>query len=787
MIETGENPSVKTHAIASAESVESPIVSENRKPGTRDYLLTQPSKAGEVEGYATQVSALEGDVVTLCVSVNRAQNVRCDVYRVGYYQGRGARLVQGGLMAAVTPQPMPSASASTGLLECQWASAFTLTIDDGFVTGYYLCKLTNDDGFESYVPFIVRESTRVAPLLVQASVTTWQAYNAWGAVSLYVNQLPASAGFTSSRGYQVSFDRPYAWNADIGSIEYGLVRFLEERGYDVAYVTNPDIDRFASLLENRKLFITSGHDEYWSVAERDAVQAARDAGLNLAFFSGNTAYRRIRYESSGSGAPGRVMTCYKSDSLDPHQNAPDTTNDFGKAPYARPENELLGVLWSGWVNMSGFPLLVADAEHWIYEGTGLAVNDSLGHVLGYEWDVVENNSVAPKGVEIVCDSPALHEYGYILRATSTVYYPTSSSFVFAAGSIGWCDGLGTSGIANASMQRVGENILRRAGLLPQTQATPALLPPPEVATSTSARVVGGSKEGHNGNVDGAADSARFRAPSGVAAGPNGELYVCDTGNGTIRKISRDGSVQTLVGHGVKGSPWMSTPIGIVVDAAGVVYFSDAGTHRIYSLDQHGSAQVIAGDAAGFVDAEDPSQATFDMPRGLALDPSGALYVADFRNDAIRRIDRTGVKTVVSNAGGPTAVAVAADGTIYYVGTWNAYIVRVAPDGTRTVLANPSQTFGDLGGPGVDARFRPVDGLVLTELGLIFSDTGNNRVRALLFDQENFVWTLLGTGTAGTNVGSGASTQLIFPRGLTAYGSGYAVADAANHRIVAFEV
>ncbi len=785
-MEAGENPSRLTHAVASPQPVESPIVCENRKTGTRNYVLSKPALSGEVEGYASEVSAAAGDTLSLFVSVKRPQNVRCDVYRLGHYQGRGARLVQGGLMAQVAPQSMPSASAKTGLLECVWTSAFELPIDQSFVTGYYLCKLTNDDGFESYVPFIVRESTRVAPLLVQASVTTWQAYNTWGGVSLYENALPASVGFTGERGYQVSFDRPYASDADIGSVEHGLVRFLEERGYDVAYVTNVDIDRTPSLLQNRKLFATAGHDEYWSVVERNSLEAARDEGLNLAFLSGNTAYRRIRYEASSSGAASRVMTCYKSDSLDPHRNAPDTTNDFGKAPFARPENELLGVLWSGWVNMTGYPLLVADPTHWLYEGTGVALNDSLGHVVGNEWDVVSDNSVAPKQVEIVADSPAIHEIGYIARATSTVYYPTHKSFVFAAGTICWCDGLGTPGLANPRLQRVAENILRRAGMLPELEAEPAQLPAPEIATSTSARVIAGVS-GASGSEDGPVKTARFRCPAGVAAGPNGELYICDTANAAIRRLTASGTVDTLVGHAVHGSPRLSTPIGIVADANGVVYFSDSTTNRLYSIDRHGIAKTFAGDAAGFLDDADPSKATFNMPRGLALDASGALYVADFRNDAIRRIDASGVKTVVTNAGGPTAVAVAADGTIYYIGTWNAYIVRVTPDGKRTVLANPSQIFGDLSGSGATSRFRAMDGLLLTELGLIFADTGNNRVRSLLFDDESFVWTLLGTGEAGTNVGAGAETQLIFPRGLCAYGSGYAVADAANHRILGFEV
>jgi streptogramin lyase len=776
---------VGTHEINPAHELESPIKLENRLTGTSAYTLTRPALTNEVEGYASDSSVAAGETLRIYVNVSKAQGVRADVYRIGYYQGLGARLVKSLASVAVSPQPMPTADSSTGLLECHWQSAFDLQIEASFINGYYLCKLTNDDGMQSYVPFIVRESGRLAPLLVQASVTTWQAYNNWGGVNLYINHLPDSVGFNGPRGFQVSFDRPYAPGVDIGWIEHAFVRYLEQKGYDIGYVTNVDLDRSPELLNNRRLFATCGHDEYWSLTERNAVQSARDAGLSLAFFSGNTAYRRIRLDGSSSGAARRVITCYKSGSLDPHGRALDTTADAESAPNPRPENEIVGVLWAGWANMRGFPLLVSNPDHWIYESTGVEANDTLAHVVGYEWDTSRDNSVSPAGLEVVTDSPVLHEYGYITRAQSTVYYPTPTSFVFAAGTISWGEGLSAPGVVEPRLQRVTENILARAGLFPEAILEVPRQPSSEAGSSDRSSIIAGS--GVAGDANGPAPAAEFNAPGGVAAGPNGELYVCDTGNNLVRKISADGRVTTIAGKKAHGQPSLNTPTGVVVDSSGVVYFSDTNHHRILYISPDGAVKLLAGGTQGFADNVNPRKASFNMPRGLAVDASGVLYVADFHNHAIRRIDDSGVTTVVSNAGGPTAVAVAADGTIYYLASWSGSIVRVSPDGAQATLANPNEILGDQSGPGAAAALRPGEGLCLTALGLVFSDTGNNRIRGLLFDEQNTVWTLLGNGQAGTAVGSGAETRVNMPRGLTPFNGGFAVADCANHRIVWFAV
>lgn len=779
-----EASAIGTHRIVPAKPIETPIRIENRLPGTRDFALQRPAYERQVEGYASTTSARLGDAVRIAVNVSRAQGVRWDLYRIGYYQGLGARLVSSGPAVQVGPQPEPSINPSTGLLECAWATAFELIVDASWLSGYYLLKLTSDDGFESHVPLVIRESGRTAPLLMQANVTRWQAYNLWGGVNLYVNHTPSPKVFTALRGYQVSFDRPYAATPDASMlIEHSMVRWLEQHGYDVAYVTNIDIDSEPELLEGRQLYMTAGHDEYWSLTERNALQDARDQGLSMAFFSGNTAYRRIRLDPSALGVPRRVITCYKDASLDPLRDAPDNTANYNDAPHPRPENGMLGVLWAGWGTLEGFPYVVSAPDHWIYEGTGVNAGDSLGSIVGYEWDMVSNNHVSPANLEVVAASPALHEYGYTSQHHSTVFYPTPASFVFAAGTIGWARGLFDEGVANVRVQRVTENILARAGLLPEAPVQHPAIAEYALRIVARSRVVAGT--GKPGHEDGKATNARFRSPSGLAVGPDGDLYVCDTGNNQVRKISSDGHVSTVLGTGdIK----LQTPTGIAVDEGGNVYVSDTGTSRIIYLGNDGSSSVLSGRAHVQDRTDDPDRgkARFNLQRGLSIDAT-SIYIADFRNDSIRRMDRTtgAVSTIVTYAGGPTAVTVGPDGSLYYLATWLGAIIRVSSRGERTVLANKTQIFGDRDGPGARAALRPADGLILTQDGLVFTDTGNNRVRALVLDEQNTVVTLLGNGRGGDAVGDGSVTELCLPRAIAAVSDGYVVADTMNHRILHF--
>ena len=137
----------------------------------------------------------------------------------------------------------------------------------------------------------------------------------YGGSDLY----PGGLGPDNGRAHKISYNRPFATRKDnagrdfLFSNEYPMIRFLEQNGYDVSYTTDVDTDRRGQLLTNHKVFLSVGHDEYWSGQQRANVEAARDAGVNLAFFSGNEVYWKTRWENSvdGHGTPYRTLVCYK--------------------------------------------------------------------------------------------------------------------------------------------------------------------------------------------------------------------------------------------------------------------------------------------------------------------------------------------------------------------------------------------------------------------------------------------------------------------------------------------
>ncbi len=775
-----------------------PIARENALPGTDRWLMTRAAEDHEVEGYTSKVSVAQGESFTLHVNVSAAHDVRWEAYRLGWYRGDTARLVAEGASRRVEPQPACPIARSTGLVECAWAATFTITPDATWTTGEYLLKLVRDDGFEQYATVIVRDDRRVAPLLFQASVNTWQAYNDWGGTGLYANRVEPDV-FEGPHAYAVSFDRPYS-AADNGSgqalfWEMRMIRWLERRGYDVSYVTNVDIDARPSLLTGRRMFLSVGHDEYWTTGERDGVEAARDAGVSLGFFTADTATFHVRYAPSSTGAERRTMICYKVDGAehDPERGTPRQTTRFSEPAIDRPENALLGVMYAQWTGGARFPMVVRNASHWIYQGTSVAEGDTLALVVGSEYDRLHENGRTPSGIETVAESPGLAREGVIEASHATVYYPTRGSIVFAAGTLSWALALGRDDMIDRRVQRMTENILARAGVTVDAFTTVAAQPaPPSPGTASMVTVLAG--DGTAGFRDGDAAMARFDSPAGVAAGPDGRLYVTDSRNHRVRVIASDGAVSTLAGCGPNGAhssgasrngtgadACFDLPTGVAVGSDGTVYVADTNNHRIRAITPAGVVTTWAGTGSvGGHDDTDRARATFSRPRGLAVGPDGALYVADAGNDAIRRITRDGVTTVARDLENVNGVAVGADGTVYAV-TGLATLAAVR-GGSVSRIAGARNEYGFADAVGTDARINPADGLAVVNGRLVIGDALNQRVRSMDLDTQR-VTTLVGNGLVGAGSGTGATTRLCIPRGVAGYREGVAIADSANHRVL----
>ena len=276
---------------------DSPITRENTRPGGTDWILTDPADH-EVEGYASATSIQRGDKLHFYIH-STDPRITVAIYRMGWYAGAGARLVQGGISLPGVRQPMPSADPVTGLIECDWQVSYTLntaTDDPGeWLSGVYLAKLTGtSSGKQSYIIFVVREDDRPADFLFQSSVTTFQAYNNWGGKSTY-----PSNSRDEQWARKVSFNRPYAASQhprgasgtgagefltamsihptrslSTAGWEYNMVRWLERNGYDVTYSTDIDTHSRPDFWKGHKAWLSVGHDEYWSDEMRRHVDSA---------------------------------------------------------------------------------------------------------------------------------------------------------------------------------------------------------------------------------------------------------------------------------------------------------------------------------------------------------------------------------------------------------------------------------------------------------------------------------------------------------------------------------
>jgi sugar lactone lactonase YvrE len=251
----------------------------------------------------------------------------------------------------------------------------------------------------------------------------------------------------------------------------------------------------------------------------------------------------------------------------------------------------------------------------------------------------------------------------------------------------------------------------------------------------------------SGYQDATASAARFFLPTGLALGPDGTLYVADQGNHRIRMVSAAGVVTTLAGsspgltEGTGDNAQFDNPRGVAVDNDGTVYVADTNNHRIRRISSTGVVTTFAGSTEGFADGVG-NAAQFSFPRALCINASGTLYVADSFNSRIRAITPEGVVSTLagSTAGNqdgtgpaaqisnPSAICVAPSGTIY---VWGERLCRVTPDGTLTTLAGENETECYRNAVGAAARFRNVLGLAVTASETLYvADTNNHTLRVV---------------------------------------------------------
>ncbi|MHB8438781.1 MAG: N,N-dimethylformamidase beta subunit family domain-containing protein [Acidimicrobiales bacterium] len=453
------------------------VSEENAHPGTLDWIVTGVQSPRSIEGFASQVSATVGDTVTLFVNTV-ARSFHVEAYRMGYYQGLGARLVWRSDDYAGTAQPPPAVAPGVHTVSCPWTESATVKIGSDWPPGAYLLKLVGSGGQQQFVPLCIRDDLSHAAFVVQHSVTTWQAYNLWGGFSLYygaANGIPTflqtetNGKNFADRARIVSFDRPYCHDwaqgaSDFMGNEFPLVYDMERLGLDVTYRTDVDLHQDPLNLLQHQALLSLGHDEYWSLAMREAATTARDSGVNLAFLGANACYRPIRFADSPLGS-NRLQICYKSAAEDPLNGVDDslvTPVTWDSTPTDWAESQLIGAMYQD-VGAEA-DLVVGDPSSWLWSGTALREGQALSKVVVGEYDRYDPAYPSPGNVEILAHSPVANR-GPGRFSDVTWYTAPGGGGVLDTGTASWVNRLANSaaipsGVFHAPVPGVTEPLLR---------------------------------------------------------------------------------------------------------------------------------------------------------------------------------------------------------------------------------------------------------------------------------------------------------------------------------------
>lgn len=415
------------------------IVKENQNEGTTSWLIKvderrcdlpdhQNCRRPEIEGYCSKTSYLAGDTLKVFVSTNPASAYSLDLFRMGYYGGKGGRLMKSVGQLQGSPQAIPQAPANN-LIECDWDLSYSLVIPKDWVSGVYVGKLTAlQDSSQSYVIFTVKDG-RKADIAFQTSDLTWQAYNRfpyWH--SMYdEGQNP----WVNTNGARISFDRPYSLYinnlpSDFNPLsngagefllwEFPLAFWLEREGYDVTYISNVDTHADGAGLLRTKAFLSVGHDEYWTHQMFDNVMKARDAGVSLMFLSGNSVDGTVYLDPASDGRPNRITG-----------RLPE--RDF------KNEEELMGNTSYG---VGYGDIIIKNANHWVFQGAGVKDGDALGDLVGWEYHgypLKKDSSLVVLGIGKI--EPNKHADPEAPDHAMVLYSAPKGNFVFNAGTCFW--------------------------------------------------------------------------------------------------------------------------------------------------------------------------------------------------------------------------------------------------------------------------------------------------------------------------------------------------------------
>ncbi len=394
----------------------SAVINENALPGSSNWHITPGTDPAAIQGFATSTQAAIGQSVNLYVNT-ALPTYHVEAYRMGWYQGKGARLIWTSPTLKGVSQPACPLDHSINMVACYtWKLSTTMKITSAFVPGDYLLKLVAGPKAQSYILLTIWDPTSTATYVVVNRSMVEQGWNTFGGFSFYSGTGPCILDHDTypacNRARVVSFDRPYDTgngSSDFLTNEYPLVQLMEREGLDVTYITDITLATVPLLLSNHKVLLSLDHDESWTYEERLALQNAQAHGLNVVFFGAAAMVRHVRLEPSILGL-NRQEVDYRNSYEDPlySKNEPMqvTGNTWEVPPSSWSPLSQIGVEYSGFLAPQVFvPMVVSDASSWVYKGTGLVNGSSLPHVVASDFDHVVSSPSEPANIDVLGHTP----------------------------------------------------------------------------------------------------------------------------------------------------------------------------------------------------------------------------------------------------------------------------------------------------------------------------------------------------------------------------------------------
>ena len=387
-------------------------------------------------GYSKSTSVLPGGVIEL--AVRSSSTWSASIYRIGNYAG-GQKLVSEISQQPSTSQPECTLSTDGArTITCPWTTSVSFNTA-GYQPGLYIAQLNSSAGY-NLAPFVVRTPKPKGTSLVKVGMLSMQAYNQFGGYNAY----KGNTTDPNLKSRIVSFDRPLdAWGmSKLRTYDISIAQSVDAVLPNASWTTDIDVSTGATSLKGVRQLITSGHDEYWTTAERNKVETALKKKMNLFVTGANSIFWRVRLMDSSTGA-NRKMAIYKEAALDPLAGKGQPTVRWRQQPMSRSESQITGTQYNNWYDVCANEerdWVVSDPTWWGYANTGVTAGSAIPGLIADEVDQLMPKFKIPKNTRVVANSShtcTATGASVVKQHDATFITLKSGGSVFAVGTQKW--------------------------------------------------------------------------------------------------------------------------------------------------------------------------------------------------------------------------------------------------------------------------------------------------------------------------------------------------------------